>query len=277
MRRAAVPALARCRAAILTLGLGLAVGPPLAGCPTPTIPAPPDALTDAVAVLETSRARLSGITSLSIEARASYYAGGQARKGKVIILARRPASLHFSTLSPTDDLLGVLASDGERFMSFERGAPTCYVGPACPENVGRMLPLRMEGAAVVDLLMGGAPVVAHFQAKVTWDDRAGAYLVELQGDGGLVERLWIEHGSGLVRKAELRRHGTLELNLVYKDYATVAGHSLPHTLELDMTQGDVDLKIKYREVDVNTDVSDDAFAIPCPAGTTEQTLPCDGE
>ncbi len=263
----------RCLAAICSVSLALI----LTGCPTPTIPAPPDALTDPVAVLESTRVRLASIQSLSLEARASYYAGGQARKGKVIILARRPASLHFSTLSPTDDLLGVLASDGERFMSFERGASTCYVGDACPENVGRMLPLRMEGAAVVDLLMGGAPVIAHFESKVIWDNRAGAYKLELQGEGGLVERLWIEHGTGLVRKAELRRHGKLELELVYKDYAKVSEHSLPHTLELVMTKGDVDLKIRYREVDLNTDIDDEAFAIPCPAGTTEQTLPCEGE
>lgn len=246
----------------------------LAGCPRPRIPQPPDALTDAEAVLQLATARLSPIQSVSVEARASYYADGVARKGKVIVLARRPASLHFSTLSPTDDLLGVLASDGERFMSFERGGEECYVGRACPENVGRMLPLVMEPAAVVDVLLGGAPVIAHHDESVSWDASAGAYRVELQGEGGLVERLWIRHGTGAVQRAELRRAGELELRLTFSDFAPAGEHELPRTLQFEMPRGGVDLKIKYRDVDVNTEIADDAFSIPCPAGTVEHPLAC---
>ena len=54
-------------------------------------------------------------------------------------VAERPAKLHASVLSPTDDLLAVTVSDGTRFSSFERGGELCLEGGSCPENVTRLL------------------------------------------------------------------------------------------------------------------------------------------
>lgn len=264
------------RALVAAFGLVL-LAAPLGGCPNGrSVPPPSDVLTDADAVVASMEQRLEGLTSIAIEARVSYYSDAGARKGNMTLLARRPASLHFAALSPTDDLLGVLASDGTTFTSFERGGKVCQTGPACPQNVGRMLPLVMEGEDVVKVLLGGAPLIRHATREVEWDPRVGAYRVTLSGVGTEVQRVWIEHGSGLVRRTDLTRDGKRVFDVVFDDPKTVAGVRMPGAMHATMSRGDVDLRVVYREVDLNLALEDDAFALACPEGLTVEHLPCDG-
>lgn len=247
-----------------------------AGCPDPKVPPPPDALTDAAAVLELAGRAGRGIEEAAIEARASLYSDDGARKGKMTLLLRRPASLQVSAWSPTDDLLAILASDGERFTWFERGEGDCHVGRSCPENVGRLLPLAMEGRDVVDLLLGVAPVVRHHERSVTWDRRAGAYLLTLVGDG-VRERIWVAHGSGDVKRAVLERGGTRDFEVSFDDHRESSGRRMPHEVSVKARRGNVDLKLVYREVTFGGPLGEDVFRVPCPDGTRVETLPCPGE
>ncbi|MCB9730211.1 MAG: DUF4292 domain-containing protein [Deltaproteobacteria bacterium] len=251
----------------------------MSGCRTRRTPLPDDALTEPAQVLALVRAHAEGagaIHSLSAEARVSFYSAHGARKGKMIILARRPASLHFSALSPTDDLVAFLASDGERFTSFERGSDVCEVGPACARNVGRLLPIPMEGAELVGLLVGQVPVIEHERAVMSWDARAGAYRLDLQ-DGARQQRLWVEHGSGAVRRVELWRGDEREVSVAYDDRHLHGGIDLPHEIRVEAARDAIDLKVRYREVELNGTLDDDAFAIPCPEGTRAVEAPCVGD
>ncbi len=249
----------------------------LAGCPTPEHPRPPDALTEPEAVLAAAAAIVAPIQSLMVEARVSYYGKDGAKKAKMVILARRPADLHFSALSPTDDLISVLAADGERFSSFERGAKVCYVGRACPRNIGRLLPIAMEGEEVFNVLAGGTPLINAHTTRLEWDGRAGAHRVDLVGDYGAEQSVWIEHPTGSVLRSVIRQGTLIVVDIAFEDFADVEGQRLPHVISIKMSRNDVDLKIKYREVDLNTDIADDAFTIPCPTAASEETLPCEDE
>lgn len=250
----------------------------LSGCRARRVPLPDDALTDPSAVIALLRQRAEGpgaITSLSAEARVSYYSGDGARKGKMVILARRPASLHFSALSPTDDLVAFMVSDGERFTAFERGSPECEVGAACAANVGRLLPIPMEGADLVGLLISSVPIMRHEQASVAWDARAGAYRLELV-DGARSERIWVDHGTGRVRVAEIWEGGKRQVRIGYSEFKQHGELSLAHEIHVEAARNAIDLKVRYREVELNGTIGDDAFAIACPEGTREVEVPCQG-
>ncbi len=250
----------------------------LSGCRARRVPPPDDALTDPSAVLELVRQRAEGegaITSLAADARVSYYSRDGARKGKMIILARRPASLHFSALSPTDDLVAFLASDGARFTSFERGGDVCEVGDACAANVGALLPIPMEGAELVGLLISSVPIMKHERATVSWDARAGAYRLELV-DGARSERLWVEPGTGRVRVAELWEGGKRQVRISYSEFQRHGELSLAHEIHVEAARNKVDLKVRYRDVELNGTLDDDAFTVPCPEGTRQVEVPCKG-
>ena len=164
------------------LALAFLISQPMMGCAQHAQLRPPgEVLTDAEAVLAKVTERTARLRSLSVEARVSYYGKEGARKAKAVILARRPAGLHFSVYSPTDDMLAVLASDGERFTSFERGASTCYVGRSCAENIGRFSFFPLEGAKLVDTLVAEGRVgVIAFKGEILLQINGKTILVRNQ-------------------------------------------------------------------------------------------------
>jgi outer membrane lipoprotein-sorting protein len=249
----------------------------MAACPTRIAP-PSDALRDPDAVLALVQARLDQIRSLSAYARVSYYDVDGAKKARMDIVAQRPGKLFFSALTPTSDLIAALASNGERFVSFERGAKVCYTGRACPANVGRLLPLAMEGEEVVKVLLGGTPILPEATRTVAWDSRVGAYRVHLVGAGGANQDIWIAHGTGIVKRSVLHRGGERVFDLAFDDVAPLGGRLLPRVLELKLAHRKVDMKLEYREAELDpADLDPATFDMACPEGTTPETLPCPDE
>ncbi|MFT7582039.1 MAG: outer membrane lipoprotein-sorting protein [Myxococcota bacterium] len=244
-------------------------------CPSPRHAPPSEALTDASEVLALAQAaRATAPKSLIIEARATQYSTDGALKGTLDILVRRPAAVHFSALSPTGDVLSVLGTDGNQFTSFERGASVCYTGRACPQNVGRLVPMAMEPATLAAVLMGEAPIIAHTRKVLEWDTEVGTYRLVLTGNGATEERLWVDHKTGKIRRAELRENGKVTVTLRYSEYGKVGSYTLPKRLNVKMARRDVDLQIDYREVDADLDINDSAFVLTCPKGARVETLPC---
>jgi hypothetical protein len=130
----------------------------LTACPH-RFPEPTDALRSPEAVLQVMQERVKDVRSLAVEARASVYSDGTARKATMEIALERPASLFFAALAPTGDMLAVFASDGERFISFERGGKGCVRGCSTPENIGRLIPLPLRGEEAVKVLLGLVPLI----------------------------------------------------------------------------------------------------------------------
>jgi len=260
---------------VIALGLvaAMALAALFAGCPSGRHAPPSDLVEDPREILALATRGDDGLRSVAIEARATQYSDHRVIKGKLVILVRRPAAVHFSGLSPTDDVVSVLATDGDRFTSFERGADVCFVGRACPENVGRLVPIAMESEQLAAVLVGRPPFIAHTRSKVGWDARVGAYRLELEG-GDVVQRAWIAHGTGEVRRAQLIRGDRVTVDLTYGDWREIDGHRLPQRVDVRMDRDNVDLRMVYREIDVNLELADSAFAIPCPEGMEVEVLPC---
>lgn len=257
-------------------GLAFAALVILAACPSGDHDPPADLIVDPGELVE----RLEAVAlpeTAAIEARATQYSEARVIKGRLTILVEQPASLHFAGLSPTDDVVSVLATDGKRFTSFERGAKVCYTGRACPENVGRLVPIALESGELAGALLGRPPLIDHGERSVVWDRRTGAYLLELVGARGVVQRLWVSHGRGEVRRAQLVDDGRVTVDLGYDDFADVGGHRLPRRLDVKMTRGDVDLRLIYRDIELGLEIDPAAFGVPCPVGTEVRVLACDDE
>ncbi|MCC6620740.1 MAG: DUF4292 domain-containing protein [Deltaproteobacteria bacterium] len=265
------------------LGVLLSLGAlALGGCPNGGRDAPADALTTPEDVLARAEAFLAGGPAHAIlEARASQYNDHGGIKGKVEILVARPGRVRFSGLSPTDDLVSVLATDGERFTAFERGQKQCHVGRACPANVGRFTGFSLETDQLVGVLIGRPPIVPHERVELTWDRQMGAYRLDLIGTAvalggtrGQVQRLWVAHEDGRVVRLQVRSADRVEVDVRYADWKKVGGHLLPMGIDVRMARDSTDLRILYRDVDVTAPVDGGAFDFACPAGTTLVDEPC---
>lgn len=246
----------------------------LAGCGA-HFPLPAEPLVDASEALALMHSRVAKVTSVAMEARASYYSAGKARKGTVEIALKRPAALFFAILSPTGDMLAVLASDSTRFVNFSRGGQRCLTGCSTPENLGRLIPLTMEGQDAVSVLLGIVPVIAYQSATLRWSTDEGAYCLLLSGTTGKTQELWIEHGTGWVRRSEIRQGAHVLAHVTYAKPKKVRGVLLPHRLRIQLKDGASDLKLELRELELNpATITDATFRLKCPAGTTIQTLGC---
>jgi len=260
---------------LVILGIG-------AGCPSGGRDAPADALTTAEAVLDKARDFLgSGPAHAVLEARASQYSDQGGIKGKVEILVSRPGKVRFSGLSPTDDLVSVLATDGDRFGAFERGKKTCYVGRACPANVGRFTGFPLEADQLVGVLIGRPPIVPYERTELTWDRAMGAYRLDLIGTAALlggtkgqVQRLWVRHEDGRVVRMQVLDGKTVAADVQYSEWKTIKDQLLPGRIDVKMARNHVDLRIDYRDIDLDSPVEDSAFTLDCPAGTTLEEQPC---
>ena len=264
----------------VTLWLGLAGL--LAGCPSTYVAPPADVHTSAESVLQLARDYIaSGPSEAVIEARASQYSDAGGLKGKVLILAQRPGRLRMEGLSPTDDSVSILATDGERFTAYQRGQTSCFVGRACPSNVGRFASVPLDSDELVGVLLGRPPIIPHSDATMTWDREVGAYRVELVGGAadlgmarGRTQRLWVRHGDGRIVRTALLEGGKTKVDVTFSEFKTVKDRVLPGRLDVTLARESTDLRLVYNDIDLATAIDGAAFTFECPAGTTLEELAC---
>ena len=254
----------------------------LAGCPGTRFDPPPEPHTSAESVLELARGYIaSGPEEAVIEARASQYSDAGGLKGKLLILAQRPGRLRMEGLSPTDDSVSVLATDGERFTSYQRGQSTCWVGRACPSNVGRFASVPLESDELVGVLLGRPPIIAHAAKTMKWDSAVGAYRLDLEGAAadlgmahGRTQRLWVAHADGRIVRTALLEDGKTKVDVTYSEFKRVAEIVVPGQLDVTLAREQTDLRLEYRDIDLATPLQPDAFRFECPQGTALEELPC---
>lgn len=226
---------------------------------------------EAVAAARNHSARVESFEMLT---RMQFFGDGQRLKGKVEVLGRRGGLLRFEALTPSDDTLARLATDGVRFASHERGSAECLAGPACAENVARLVPIALPPEALYDALLGtlfafdGEPTVA-------WDECEGAWRLD-RAAGGVTQRAWLRPDDFGVIRVTLLRGETVLLDIAYDDAEVIDGVALPRAIRVTASETGQELELTVSERYVNG-VSDDApFAPTCPTGTRVIELPCRG-
>jgi len=248
----------------------------LAGCCPSRFDRPAGEVPTADVAIDRMRAHVSKVESFEFLTRMSYYGETGARKGRVELLGRAPATFRMEALTPSDDTVAILISDGERFVSHERGQTTCYTGAACADNVSKLLPVSLEGPDLYAVLVGGAPVIVHDEATVEWDECEGLWKVILREKASAQQmEIWLRPDTGSAMKARLSDTSGERFVITWDDFETTDGVNLPRTLRFTSPIGDTDLEVEIREAWLNQ-VKDtgDVFVPQCPPGTRGQELLC---
>ncbi len=236
----------------------------------------PDAvIADPALLLERMNARADQTTSFEYNTRVSHYGSAGVFKGNVDVLGATEAKLRFEVLSPTDDTLAVLASDGKRFMSHQRGQNRCEVGDACAANVSRFLPVVLSGADLVRLMTGTAPRMAFESSALVWDECEGTYrLTLLRNADKMQTELWVAPKDYFVVRMRVIRDGKERLLVENEDFRAVNGVVIPHSIQVKVADTNTDLLISLREAWLNQLQEGPHFLTTCPAGSQPQEVPC---
>ncbi|MCO4760608.1 MAG: hypothetical protein KC502_03845 [Myxococcales bacterium] len=229
---------------------------------------------NAAAVLKRALARPLPKTVQGMS-RLEAFVGGQARKADVIVLIERPNRAQFRALTPTMDLVAVLSTDGTRFMSYERGAPKCFVGQACPENMARLVPIALPPKQLVSAVLGRPPLISAASSRLSWDKERSAYLVtRTSADGAWVQQVWIAPTTFRFRASVVRHGNKRVVSIAYGDLDKLGAKAPPGIMRLKVPSKKIDMSLTLREITIDEDIDDAVFSIPCPSGTVAIELPC---
>ncbi len=241
----------------------------LAGCPRPAVrnpdtrplPAPEEARR---MVEEASRAR----KSLRALGRVTYFGEqGRVRLGFVEVV-ERPGRFRFETLSPLEQPIDVMVSDGERLSLLREGK--LHEGPATPENVARLLPVPLRPHEIVDVLLGGVPLSETFQLdRLEWaEEPADHWRLWLKSVGGEAGELIIDPARRVVVRATvLRPDGKPRLVVHFDDFEDVGQRGLfPREVRMEVPDQEMEVTLKLKEVELDVALEPSLFELKAPPG-----------
>ena len=247
----------------------------VSACGPALYPEPVHPITDPDVLIARLDARRRALGSLSAVARVETYSRRGVAKGRVTILADAAGRLRVDAWTPSDDLVAALRADPDGFLYYERGANECVVGPSCPGNVGRLIPIGLDVRDACAALFGFPRVLPATTAwGVSFDRREGAYRLE-SGTARGSQRIWVRD-DGVPVRAEYVEAGRVAWRLDAGDFKTAGGEPWPHRLHFATARDDTDVTVRYRSLDPRAHIAPEDWAFDCPQGVPVRSLPCEG-
>lgn len=250
---------ARRRALLPVLVLGLL----LPGCPKPVVLGPVDfgphgRLRDPSAALDSILARRDRIKTLRGEARVALESPDGSGKVTENIAACPPGNLRLETISFFGSPIAVLTSDGSGFALNDLEHQKFFQGPATPDNVSRLLPMRLRPEDIVSLLIGVPPLlVATDSVSFDFDELARQYKLVLK-TAGAVEVIAMDPAT--LRPTHVWMNaaaGLTAYEAAFDDYDPA--FDLPRSLEVSTREPKAKVQLRWRDREVNTELPVNTF------------------
>jgi hypothetical protein len=179
--------------------------------------------------------------------------------------AERPDRLHVEALDFFGNPAAVLVASGGRFALYDAQKKVLYTGAATPANLSRLVPIPVSSEALVEILLGSAPLPAGAPAGVT------------PGDGRLVLRF---EDAGATLDAEVGAHAAVEKatrtvaggagpgswQVEFANHAERGGAWFPEWFSLRSDPAKVRLELGWTQVEVNGEVDPGLFELRTPKG-----------
>lgn len=240
----------------------------LAACPPPLRFGPEGELTDPEYVLRRLDARAAAVRSIKAEAKVAIKSPQQSGSVGEFVAAQRPASLHLETLNFFGKPVAALATDGAAFGLFVEEGATFYEGPASAAAVGRLLPVALEPADAVALLLGDVPRLSGSRARLELDRDARAYRLTLTR-GELEQVLYV--GTEDLRLLRSEPKGFAGLRVTFDDFQAFGDVIFPVAADLVALGADgqptgTEVKLRYKDVELNVALDPALFVLEPPPG-----------
>ena len=227
------------------------------------------------ATLKEALARLASrgeaVTGLRGFAKVEAYRDGERIRFGQVVLAQRPARLRVETLSPFDQPISYLAADGQTLSLYVLGQQRFLTGTPSAANVGRLFPLRLAPAHVVEVLLGGIPL-APGPAALDWDSKRGEWRISIaspEGPGAV--RAWLRPGD-LAPTRIVGPASTWSLDL--DRYERIGPIEMAQRLRFRVEADDADVIFRWDdEPEVNPSIADEVWRLEPPRGVQVERMP----
>lgn len=221
---------------------------------------------DAEALLKTLHERNSRRQSLQALGRVTVLGPEGRVRLKTVLVAQRPRSFRVETLSPFEQPIDVMTSDGQQLWLLSKGR--LFEGVASTENVSRILSLPLTAEELVELLLGGAPIARSYKPIAISPDKLGWHL-ELEGPDQTQGELWVEPDSFKIVKAELRdTQGQLRIRTTFEEFrrAEDNGPDLPQKIYAEVPANKLKIQIRLKDAELGKTVETSIFRLAAGEG-----------
>ncbi len=241
------------------------------GCATPP---PRYPITDPALALGAVHARDARVHSIRAEGSADHFGAHGRIRGTVHVFIQRPRRLRVDT-EAFGNTLSAVSSDGTDFTLSDFQHGRFYQGPAEPCVAAQLLGIPLEPAEVVAVMAGGPPLLDG-NPHIHWAH--GHYVMDIQGADGATESVEMEIPSSerestqptgqhpRPSRAVLRDARGVRAEITFEDYTDIDGVAFPRRVRVVMERDQVDLMVRYRSVEINPDLPDDAWTQHPAAG-----------
>ncbi len=228
-------------------------------------------------------------------------------RGDVMLMAVDPARVRFDVISQFGVTLATLTSNNRRFSFFDMKNKAFLEGPPEPCNIARLTQVRMPAHALVRLMRGEAPLLAHdsSQATLRWDD--GHYVVVLFSQHEAREEIHLEpNPADYALHYAKQRLRVKYVKVMQRDYihfeASLSGHKdattmppredelgldppippsgpacraeIPRKIHVQVPYTRDDMRFRYEDVGLNPPLPEGVFTQPMPSGVRRQFVQC---
>jgi hypothetical protein len=262
----------------------------LAGCghAVKAIPRPVDRPAPAAEVLFAALVeRHQELRTTQMETRTTSWLGKDRARATVLMLVDRAGRLRFEAEVPVQGAVASLAVRGREFTFLDLQQHVFRRGPACPANVGLMIPIPLMPDEIAAILLGDAPLGEGARpVEVQWDgQRRADVLVIERPTTGAAARLWVTFSAPGGRHDVVAVEGSAPgpsqphwrvaydaLGPVGVGQLTMPG--LIRFAEPGRSFDDgVEIKVKER-MGVNKPIPDESFVLTPPPGYPIELLSC---
>ncbi|MCB9545839.1 MAG: DUF4292 domain-containing protein [Myxococcales bacterium] len=245
----------------LLAALLLALG--LAGCPE-TFRRPDDFSADPAPLLAGIARRQAAVASLTGQLHLEVWQRDERVRLRQLVAVRQPDRLRIDSLSPFDQPLSTLVSDGTTLALYSLEEKRFWRGAASPQNLGRLVPIAMAPESLASLLRGTMPVIEHQAAQVAWDGDNGWYQLDLEGKNGRRQRISFEPKALRVTAAREWVGDALQYKARLGDYSNEGDTAVPRRMLLEAEGIRIDVEVVDHRV--NPALPDAAFELEPPRG-----------
>lgn len=238
-------------------------------------------LTELAAAIEAGN---RGAASVRGFARIEAYSPRGRVKLDQLIVARAPHMLRIETLTPFDQPLSWLTSDGTTFNLYSLEEKKFYTGAATQSNLAHILPVKLPPPALIKLILGGVPTMAAIPTGEPRRERGkGEWILNYRfqdGEEVLHQEVRVDPATMQIMETSVfegadqpdgRRTPLYTLKYGQRKKAG-DHHHFPHKVRILIPGDKLDITFQWRDIELDQTIPDSAWTLEQPRGVPVITL-----
>jgi outer membrane lipoprotein-sorting protein len=187
---------------------------------------------------------------------------------KELISAQSPYSLRLETLNPLGHPVFYAVTNGKEAFIFDPSEEKFYFGSASPETLALFIPLSLDIAELVPIVLGRMPLIDYDDGQVSCEVVDELYSVELSAkDGSMLQRLKISaENFTVVESGTYEQGGELITSVQFGDYEMVGDVLFPKKISVFIPHDATRVIISYKQLEILPEISADEFRLTAPQG-----------